>query len=169
MNNLKKIIKETLEEIGFYKSIFFEDFRYTYEGSFFSNDSMVLNCKKALEAVEKNDLTKEVSNANEGSGKSKAKSILNKDPLTHSQLKRMKAFFDNNESEYLKEKSKGKTIDTSGIMQIWNLWGGDEGKRWCNNQISKRNSSNNTSKTVRGASGIRTKTLMDPHNIRIHK
>ena len=54
-------------------------------------------------------------------------------------------------------------------MQIWNLWGGDEGKKWCNNQISKRNSSNNTSKTVRGASGIRTKTLMDPHNTRIHK
>jgi hypothetical protein len=81
----------------------------------------------------------------------------------------MKSFFDNNESEVSSEKSKGKDIYTSGILQIWNLWGGDEGKSWCNTHISQRNSSNDTSKTVRGASGIRTKNIMNPLNTRIHK
>ena len=169
MDSLKKIIKETLEEIGFYKSIFSEDFRYIYDGKFYPTEAMILNCKQALDAIQKNDLTKETSNENEGSGKTKAKKIINKEPLSHSQLKRMKAFFENNQSEYSKEKAKGKDINSSGIIQSWNLWGGDEGKNWCNSQISKRNSSNNTSKTVRGASGIRTKTLMNPNNTRIHK
>ena len=81
----------------------------------------------------------------------------------------MKSFFDNNESEIAIEKSKGETIDTSGLIQSWNLWGGDAGKFWCSSHISKRNSSNDSSKTIRGASGISSKNLMNPFNTRIHK
>ena len=162
MKEIRKIIREELKSL-------FEDFQYRYDGNFYPNDSMVKNCLDALNAVNKNDLTKNTSNKNEGSGKNKAKKIVTKEPLSHSQLKRMKSFFDNNESEVAIEKSKGETIDTSGIIQSWNLWGGDAGKLWCNNHVSKRNSSNNSSKTIRGASGISSKNLMNPFNTRIHK
>lgn len=169
MKEIRKIIREALEEMSVSNLYLDEDFRYRYDGNFYPNESMISNCEKALKAVSDNDLTKSVANKNEGSGKSKAKTIVNKEPLNHAQLKRMKSFFDNNESEVLSEKLKGKDIYTSGILQIWNLWGGDEGKSWCNTHISQKNSSNNTSKTVRGASGIRTKNIMNPLNTRIHK
>jgi hypothetical protein len=162
VNEVRKIIRQEIENL-------FEDFRYRYDGSFYPNESMIKSCLEALNAVEENDLTKNVSKKNEGSGKSKAKIIVNKEPLNHSQLKRMKAFFDNNESEASLEKSKGENVYTSGLLQIWNLWGGDAGKSWCNTHISQRNSSNDTSKTIRGASGIRSKNLMNPLNTRIHR
>jgi len=169
VESIRKIIREVFEEIVIHNSNLSEDFRYRYDGSFYPNELMISNCKKALDAVTKMDLTKSVSNKNEGSGKSKAKMIVNKEPLNHSQLKRMKAFFDNNESEVSAEKLKGEDVYTSGLLQIWNLWGGDDGKSWCNTHINNRSSSNDTSKTVRGASGIRTKNLMNPLNTRIHK
>lgn len=169
MKEIRKIIREALEEMSVSNLYLDEDFRYRYDGNFYPNESMISNCEKALKAVSDNDLTKSVANKNEGSGKSKAKTIVSKEPLNHAQLKRMKSFFDNNESEVLSEKLKGEDIYTSGILQIWNLWGGDEGKSWCNTHISQKNSSNNTSKTVRGASGIRTKNIMNPLNTRIHK
>jgi len=162
VKEIRKIIREELKSL-------FEDFRYRYDGNFYPNDSMIQNCLDALNAIEKNDLTKNTSSKNEGSGKNKAKKIVAKEPLSHSQLKRMKSFFDNNESEVAIEKSKGETIDTSGLIQSWNLWGGDAGKSWCNSHVSKRNSSNNSSKNIRGASGIRSKNLMNPFNTRIHK
>ena len=162
MKEIRKIIREEIESL-------FEDFQYRYDGNFYPNDSMIKNCLNALNAIEKNDLTKGTSNSNEGSGKNKAKKIVAKEPLSHSQLKRMKSFFDNNESEIAIEKSKGETIDTSGLIQSWNLWGGDAGKLWCSSHISKRNSSNDSSKTIRGASGISSKNLMNPFNTRIHK
>ena len=163
MKLIRKIIQEELSKI------FSEDFRYRYDGNFEPNEKMVKNVEEALAAIAKNDLTKEGYDENEGSGKSKAESIKNKESFNHSQLKRMKAFFDKNESAYKSAKNQGKSLNDSGIIQRWNLWGGDAGKSWCEEKINQRHSSNDTSKTVRGASGIRTKTLMDPHNTRIHK
>tara|TARA_B100000963_G_scaffold114749_1_gene99948 strand:- start:2523 stop:3011 length:489 start_codon:yes stop_codon:yes gene_type:complete len=162
VEKIREIIRKEIQSL-------FEDFQYRYDGNFYPNQSMIKNCLDALNAVEKNDLIKTIPNNNEGSGKIKAKKIVEKQPITHSQLKRMKAFFDNNESEVSKEKAKGETIHTSGLIQSWNLWGGDEGKSWCNNHISQRKSSNKTSKTVRGASGLSSKNLMNPFNTRIHR
>lgn len=159
--NIRKIVREEIENV-------FEDFRYRYDGKFTPSDDVVSVVNKAIDIVSKNNLVNSNS-SNEGSGLSKAKSISAKEPMSHSQLKRMKAFFDNNSQEVQNEKSKGNTIESSGLLQSWDLWGGDAGKRWCEKMLNQRNSSNNTSKTVRGASGIRTKTLMDPHNTRIHK
>jgi hypothetical protein len=159
---VKKDMLEIYNEIN-------EDFRYRYDGKFEPNEQMIKNAKDALVAINKNDLTKEDYDENEGSGKSKAESIKNKESFNHSQLKRMKAFFDKNESAYKSAKNQGKSLNDSGIIQRWNLWGGDAGKSWCEEKIKQRNSSNDTSKTVRGASGIRTKRMMDPNNTRIHK
>jgi hypothetical protein len=171
MKSVRIIIRNIINEMFLQENLFQleEDFRYRYDGSFEPEEGMIHTAQEALNAVNKNDLTKDVSNPNEGSGKSKANSIIKKEPFSHSQLKRMKAFFDNREEEYKKEKISGKTIENSGIMQIWGLWGGDAARAWCEKKLKQRNSSNNTSKTVRGASGIRTKTLMDTNNTRIHK
>ena len=155
---LRKKIREILEE----------DYRFQYGNkSFLPNDQMKKTCKNAVDAVTKNKLTGK--GEAEGTGLKKAYSIMNGEPMSHGQLKRMKAFFDNNSQSVSAERSQGKTLENSGIIQSWELWGGDAGKRWSERMINQRNSSNNSSKTIRGASGIRTKTLMDPHNTRIHR
>jgi hypothetical protein len=162
MNEIRKIVREEVKNL-------FEDFRYRYDGNFFPPVDVIEKVRQALSVVSKNDLTSQTANSNEGSGVGKAKSIINKEPMSHAQLKRMKAFFDNNAQSVQQERNQGKTIENSGLIQSWELWGGDAGKNWCERMINQRNSSNDTSKTVRGASGIRTKTLMDPFNTRIHK
>jgi hypothetical protein len=161
MDEIRKIIREELENI-------FEDFKYIYDGEFTPTDEMVSIAKKALETISLKNLINN-TNSNEGSGKNKAKSICNKDSMTHAQVKRMKAYFDNHCDEVVLEKSKGKNLENSGILQSWDLWGGDAGKSWAERIISQKHSKNNTSKKVRGASGIRTKNLMNPLNTRIHK
>jgi hypothetical protein len=162
MDEIRKIIRKGFE------SIINEDFRYRYDGNFVPTDDVISIANKALSVVSNNNLINS-DNSNEGSGLSKAKSIISKEPMSHSQLKRMKAFFENNFETVQSERTKGNTIENSGILQSWDLWGGDAGKRWCERMLNQRHSSNNTSKTVRGASGIRTKTLMDPNNTRTHK
>ena len=162
MNEIRKIIREE------FKSLLKEDFRYMYDGEFNPTDEMVSISKMALEIISSNNLI-DNNNPNEGSGKNKAKSICDKESMTHAQVKRMKAYFDNHCDEVNSEKVKGKNVENSGILQSWNLWGGDVGKSWAEKIISQKHSKNNTSKKVRGASGIRTKNLMNPLNTRIHK
>ena len=81
MEKIREIIRKEIQSL-------FEDFQYRYDGNFYPNQSMIKNCLDALNAVEKNDLIKTISNNNEGSGKIKAKKIVEKQPITHSQLKR---------------------------------------------------------------------------------
>lgn len=161
MSGIRKIIREELESI-------FEDFRYRYDGNFYPDQNVVSTAKKALESISRNDLTNN-SGTNEGSGVNKAKSLTSGEPVNHAQLKRMKAFFDNNYEAVMSERSGGKNIETSGLLQTWDLWGGDAGKIWAERMINQRHSGNATSKKVRNASGIRTKTLMDPNNTRIRR
>lgn len=162
MEEIRKIIRKEIE-------ILFEDFKYRYDGNFIPTDDVVSTCQKALQVVEINNLIQN-HDTNEGSGLSKAKKIVEKEPMTHSQLKRMKSYFDNNFQNVSTERNKGMNIENSGIIQSWELWGGYAGKSWCEKMLNQRNSSNNTSKTVRNASGrTKTSTLMDPHNTRIHK
>lgn len=162
MNEIRQIIREELQKL------LKEDFRYRYDGNFIPTDEMVSTAKKALETISNNNLINN-KGSNEGSGLEKAKSICDKEHMTHSQVKRMKAYFDNHCDEVNSEKVNRKNIENSGILQSWDLWGGDAGKNWAEKIISQKHSKNNTSKTVRGASGIRTKNLMNPLNTRIHK
>lgn len=159
---VREIIKKEIELI-------FEDYRYLYDQNTYTpTDEVIRTSERALKTVEQNNLVNS-NGSNEGSGLEKAKSICKKEPMTHAQVKRMKAYFDNNKSIVDQEKVKGKTLETSGILQSWDLWGGDAGQRWANTIINQVHDRNNISKTTRGASGIRTKTLMDPHNTRIHR
>jgi hypothetical protein len=162
--NIRKIIKEEIQKL------YNEDFRYLYDRNpFIPSDEVSNSVKNALNIIEKNNLINS-EGSNEGSGIQKAKSLINKEPMNHSQLKRMKAFFDNNEEEVSKEKNAGKSINNSSKIQSWELWGGTAGRQWVEKQISSTQSNNKTSKKIRNPEdGLRTKTLMDPHNTRIHK
>jgi len=140
--NIRKIIRE-----GFKKLL--EDYEYEYKGTYTAPQQVIDIARNAL------NKTGEINsdNPNEGSGINKAQSIVNGNPMTHSQLKRMKAFFDNNENN--------KNLS-------WELWGGDAGRTWAEDMINSAHHSNDSSKTTRNKDMISTKTLMDPNNTRNH-
>lgn len=144
------------------RDIISEDYRFQYDNkSFFPSEEMKKTCKNAIEAVSKNKLTGK--GEAEGSGLKKAYSILKGDPMNHGQLKRMKAFFDNNIDAFKQEKITGKNIYNSGIIQKWNLWGGDAGYNWVKNQLNSHKSKNQSSKDNRPKGH---KNMMDPTNTR---
>lgn len=152
------------------REIIAEDFRYLYDRNTFTPPVEVARAvTNAINVVSNNRMANN-SGGNEGSGIQKAKSLANREPMNHAQLKRMKSFFDNNEGAVRNERSQGKNASNSGIIQSWELWGGDAGKQWVERQISSVQSANKTSKKIRNPEdGVRTKTLMDPHNTRIRK
>lgn len=161
-SRIHKIIQEEI-------SLFFEDFKFdNSQKTFQPNPAMIGNCQRAIKAIQQNDLT--ASGGNEGSGKDKAKAIINKEPISHSVLKRMKAFFDNNQSDYQAELAKGNTLMNSGLIQSWNLWGGDAAKEMANREIDYAQKDNQKRKDIKTfISPTKTSTLMDPHNTRIRK
>lgn len=162
MNNIRKFIREEIERI-------LEDFTVDNSNKmFYPPQEVISSCQEALSYVKINNLTR--NGGNDGSGELKAKSIITKEPISHSMLKRMKAFFDKNKPLVDKEKSLGKDISNSGLLQTWNLWGGDAGMTWTNQEISKLNQTNLGRKELRRDAGmVKTSTLMDPTNIRINK
>ncbi len=157
--DLNKFIKHIIQKVVS------EDFRYQYDKeSFLPPPSVIDQVAKAYQYIKNNNLVGG-SGGNEGSGLQKAFSLLKREPLTHAQLKRMKAFFDNNYEEVQKEKSAGKNISNSPVLQSWELWGGDYGREWANNRIKSIQDGNNRSKQLRPKGN---KRLMDPYNTRIH-
>lgn len=162
--NLKLLIQEEI------KKNLSEDFRYIHDRNpFVPTEDVAKTAQNALSTIQNNNLING-KGSNEGSGITKAKSLSERKPMNHSQLKRMKAFFDNNEQDIKNEITKGKTIQNSGIIQSWNLWGGDAGRRWVEQQIKSTNSNNRTSKKTRRGDGIGlTKHLMSTNNTRIHR
>lgn len=160
-SEIKRIIQEEI-------SLFFEDLTFDYNKTYYPPQDVMNICDQALQVVRSNKLT--ADGGNEGSGIDKAKSISSKEPMDHSVIKRMKSFFDNNHQEVINLRSKGATINDSGELQTWDLWGGDAGKRWVDNEIAKLNQSNLKSKQLKRDAGIqKTSTIMDPHNTRIRK
>lgn len=144
-------------------SVVLEDFRYQYDNqTFLPPPSMLSQIAKAYQYIKSNNLV-HGTGGNEGSGLQKAADLLKKEPLTHAQLKRMKAFFDNNYDQVQKEKMAGKDITNSGVLQSWELWGGDSGREWVNNRINSLHDKNDSSKNLRPKGQSK---LMDPHNTR---
>lgn len=149
---LRKEIRKILEE----------DFRFQYDNKlFFPNQEMKSACRAAIDAVTKKKLTGK--GESEGSGLKKAYSIMAGKGMSHGQVKRMKAFFDNNHKNYQHEKSTGRNIYNSGVIQKWNLWGGDPGYNWAKNTLDSHKSKNQKSKDSRPKGH---KNMMDPTNTR---
>lgn len=152
------------------RNILSEDFRYLYDTNTFTPTREVIQtAQKALQAVQNNKLVQSDA-SNEGSGLRKAQSLVSAEPMTHAQLKRMKAFFDNNAQAVQNERNAGKNINNSPLIQKWELWGGDAGKNWAEKEINSTQSSNKTSKKVRNSDMVaRDNRLMSTNNTRIHK
>lgn len=166
MKGIREFIRDVLTEIH----------EFNNGGNFVPTDEMARVAKSALEAIQKNNLTQ--SGGNQGSGKSKAESLSKKEPQTHSMVKRMKAWFDANRNVMNQDKIAGKNMTNSGIMQSWNLWGGDAADRWAKKTLETKHGDNLGRKKVRrdagGAGqnkGMGTMSIntMDTTNTRIHR
>lgn len=144
------------------RQIISEDYRFQYDNkTFLPNEKMKETCQKAIDIVSRIKLVGK--GEAEGSGLRKAYSIKAGKPMSHGQLKRMKAFFDNNLNLYKNELSKGKTINNSGLIQKWNLWGGDAAYSWVKYNLESHKSKNQNSKDNRPKGH---KNMMDPYNTR---
>lgn len=165
-SKIRRAIKKILSEGGNFR---YSDTNDNITSTFIPSREVVETAKKAIQAVQNNKLVQSDA-SNEGSGIQKANSLSNAEPMTHAQLKRMEAFFTNNEASVKQELGVGKNINNSPLIQKWNLWGGDAGKNWVRQQIGSQESSNKTSKKIRNPEdGVDTKNLMNPLNTRINR
>ncbi len=134
------------------KQLVFERFNYNNNKSFTPNSAISGVAQSALQVIAKKDLTPNAGN--DGSGKRKAMELSNKTPQNHQEMKRLKSFFDKYQQSVSKERSAGKDINSSGLIQMWDLHGGDQGQNWVNAQINSLNSSNkNTKQRLQKAGG----------------
>jgi hypothetical protein len=166
MNEVRRIVREVLSE-----AVTFDNNK-----TFIPLPNVAQRAQEALNAVSSNKLTQSGTNA--GSGLSKAKELASKQTQSFDQMRRMKSYFETNQESYSAEKAAGKTINNSGIIQAWELHGGDSGKDWVNQQMNSLNQSNlNTKKNLRKAGGagenkgmgtFDTK-IMSTNNYRINK
>ena len=139
---IREVVKEAMSEA----------FDFNNNKSFTPPSNVVAKAKEAIAAVSNNNLTQK--GGNEGSGYQKAKSLSQKETQSHPMMKRLKSFFDSNEDSVRQERNSGKTINDSGIIQSWELHGGDECKNWVTNAISNLKDSNlRTKKNIRNAGG----------------
>lgn len=144
------------------REILSEDFRFQYDNKlFYPSPEMKTVCQKAIDAVTNNKLTGK--GEAEGTGLRKAYDIVKGEGMTHGQVKRMKAFFDKNQSDYKQEKARGLNMTNSGLIQKWNLWGGDAGYSWSSKTLGSHKSKNQRSKDTRPKGH---KNMMDPTNTR---
>jgi predicted transcriptional regulator len=166
INEVRKIVKDVLSEA----------FEFDNNKSFTPPYNVSKKASEALSIVSSNNLTQK--GTNEGSGLQKAKDLSNKKVHSHEMMKRLKAFFDNNAESVSKERSAGKTIKDSGVIQSWELHGGDEAKRWVDNSIAHLKDENlRTKKNLRQAGGagnnkgmgIFDTSMMDPTKQRTHR
>lgn len=76
---------------------------------------------------------KQASKQGIGSGVQRAVNLKNRNELSPSTVKRMKAFFDRH-SAY---KHKHKTDPKGAAKTSWDLWGGDPGYRWSKKVVNQ--------------------------------
>jgi hypothetical protein len=114
---------------------------------------------------------------NKGSGKRKAVELSNRTPQSLAQMRKLKNFFDSNESVVADLKAAGKTVANEPTILKWELHGGDQIKNWVNKELDSRKDGEMRSKsTARAAGGAGEnkgmgsldKNMMNPNNTRLH-
>jgi len=139
------------EEIKFV----FEDVTFDNNKTFIPPPNVAQRAQEALNTTSSNNLTN--SGTNDGSGLSKAKELASKQTQTFDQMRRLKSYFNTNQEDYNAEKANGKTVKNSGIIQSWELRGGDSGRDWVNQEMDRTHQSNmQTKDTLRKAGGAAT-------------
>jgi len=144
MKEVRKMVREVLAE-----AVEFDNNK-----TFIPLPNVAQRAQEAINAVSSNNLTQSVAH---GSGLNKARELASKQTQDFDMMKKMKSFFETTQESYNAEKAAGKTIQNSGIIQAWELHGGDSGKEWVNQQLNNLNQSNlNTKANLRIAGGAGT-------------
>lgn len=163
---VREIVRDVLKEA----------FEFDNNKTFTVPPNVAQRAQEAINAASTNNLT--TSGTNLGSGLSKAKELAAKQTQSFDQMRRMKSFFDTQEQAYRQEKAAGKDVKSSGVIQAWELHGGDSGRDWVNQEMGSLNKDNlNTKKNARKAGGAATnkgmgifdKNMMSTNNHRIHR
>lgn len=147
-NKIRNIIRKEL----------LERFEFNNNHDFFPPENVKNTARIALSS--KGDVK---NGGNEGSGLRKAKELSNGTAQSHSQMKRLKAFFDAN----------------SPGSKEWELHGGDAAKAWVDKSLSRTHDSNmRTKEMMRKAGGggygmndgmgSMSSTMMSTNNTRNH-
>lgn len=166
LQEVRKIVREVLSE-----AVTFDNNK-----TFIPPPNVAQRAQEALNTVSSNNLTK--SGTDIGSGLSKAKELAAKQSQNFDMMRKIKSFFDTQEEAYRAEKAAGKTVKDSGLIQSWELRGGDSGRDWVNQQLKSLNQDNlNTKKNLRKAGGagvnkgmgIFDTNMMKTNNHRIHR
>ncbi|MEK6830220.1 MAG: hypothetical protein AABY15_08955 [Nanoarchaeota archaeon] len=168
-SQIRKIVSEEVRRV-------FEAVTFDNNKTFTPPPNVAQRAQEALNVVSGNNLTQ--SGTDIGSGLSKAKELAAKQSQGFDMMRKIKSFFDTNESSYKSEKAAGKSIKNSGIIQSWELRGGDSGRDWVNQELGSLNQDNlNTKKNLRNAGGagknkgmgIFDTNMMSTNNHRIHR
>lgn len=172
--------KEFLQEeiLTKLKSLVTEVGEFNYNKNFKPSDVVAKKASEALAQVSQGDSIQK--NTNHGSGKEKAIELSEKKTQNVEQMKKIASFFSTNTAAVVRIKQQGgpKTPEEQGIMQAWNLHGGEEGKNWVNTELKKFHDENlRTKKNLRNAGGAGTNkgmgifstSIMDTTKQRIHK
>jgi len=147
----KQFITETIDKL---KGLVNEVGEFNYNKRFTPTDVVAKKAKEALASVGQSDNT--AQNTHEGSGKEKAVELAEKKSQTIDQLKKMGTFFTNNAAAVIRIKQQGgpQTDEEKGIMQAWNLHGGEEGNQWVKNELKRFHDENlRTKSNLRKAGG----------------
>ncbi len=171
----KQFIKEVfLEKLN---NLINEVGEFNYNKRFTPTDAVAQKVKQALSSVSSGDFTS--SGTNEGSGKQKAKELAEKKSQSIDQMKKMANFFSTNAPAVVRIKQSGAQTDADkGIMQSWDLHGGEAGNQWVKNELKKFHDENlRTKSNLRKAGGAGTNkgmgvfdtSIMDTTKQRIHR
>jgi len=173
VNQDSKMVAEVRQRV---RKVLYEAFQFDNNKTFTPPPNVAQRAQEALNAAHNNNLT--TSGTNTGSGLSKAKELASKQTQSFDQMRRLKSFFETNQDEYNQDKQAGKTVKNSGIIQAWELHGGDSGKDWVNQEMGSLKQDNlNTKKNLRKAGGAATNkgmgifdtNMMSTNNHRFHR
>lgn len=160
------------------KNLVLEVGEFNYNKTFQVPDHVAKIAGEAIKRIGNNDTIQ--TNTNIGSGKEKAIELSSKKSQNINQIKKMATFFSTNAASVISIKQKGgpKNNHELGIMQAWNLHGGESGNQWVKNELKKFHDENlRTKNNLRKAGGagknkglgIFNTSLMNTTNHRIHK
>lgn len=172
----KQFIKEVV--IKKLEGLISEVGEFNYNKRFTPTDTVAKKARETLAQIGTADFTP--NNTHEGSGKEKAAELSEKKSQTISQMKKMANFFSTNAASVIRIKQQGgpKTTQEKGIMQAWNLHGGEEGNRWVKDELKKFHDENlRTKGNLRKAGGAATNkgmgvfdtSIMKTNKQRIHR
>jgi hypothetical protein len=151
---------------------------FNYNKNFTPTDAVAQKAKQALAQIANANHT--TQGTNQGSGREKAAELAEKKSQSINQMKKMANFFSTNAASIVRIKQQGgaKTDQEKGLMQAWDLHGGEAGNQWVKNELKKFHDENlRTKSNLRKAGGAGTNkgmgifdtSIMDTTKQRIHR